>query len=44
MDGEDTGMVDGGICATLGDLARFGAMIGDGGRSLTGERVLPECG
>ncbi len=37
---QGTGMFDGGICATLGDLVRFGAMIRDGGVSLTGQRVL----
>lgn len=40
VDPEGTGLFDGGICATLGDLARFGSMIRDGGMSLTGERVL----
>ncbi|MHC6222859.1 serine hydrolase domain-containing protein [Arthrobacter sp. MMS24-S77] len=40
LDAAGTGMFDGGICATLGDLARFGAMIRDGGVSLDGERVL----
>ncbi|MDP5225696.1 MULTISPECIES: serine hydrolase [Arthrobacter] len=41
-DAAGQGMFDGGICATLRDLACFGAMIRDGGRSLTGERVLSE--
>jgi CubicO group peptidase (beta-lactamase class C family) len=41
VDSEGTGMFDGGICATLGDLARFGAMILSGGVSLTGEQVVP---
>lgn len=40
VDPAGTGMFDGGICATLGDLALFGAMIRDGGVSLAGERVL----
>lgn len=40
QDAAGTGVFDAGICATLGDLARFGAMIRDGGMSLTGERVL----
>lgn len=37
VDSAGTGMFDGGICATLGDLARFGAMIRDGGLPLAGE-------
>lgn len=41
VDSEGTGMFDGGICATLADLARFGAMILGGGVSLTGEQVVP---
>ncbi|UQX86977.1 beta-lactamase family protein [Jatrophihabitans telluris] len=41
VDSDGTGMFDGGICATLGDLARFGAMILGDGMSLTGERVVP---
>lgn len=41
VDAEGTGMFDGGICATLRDLACFGAMIRDGGVALTGDRVLP---
>jgi CubicO group peptidase (beta-lactamase class C family) len=40
VDAAGTGMFDGGICATLGDMARFGAMIRDGGVSLDGARVL----
>jgi len=40
VDSSGTGMFDGGICATLGDMALFGAMIRDGGVSLGGERVL----
>ncbi|MFJ3958528.1 serine hydrolase domain-containing protein [Arthrobacter sp. NPDC090010] len=43
VDSEGMGMFDGGICATTRDLARFGAMIRDGGLSLTGERVLSEA-
>ncbi|WP_223178817.1 serine hydrolase domain-containing protein [Paeniglutamicibacter gangotriensis] len=35
-----TGMFDGGINATLRDLARFGALFLGDGLSLTGERVL----
>ncbi|MFI7048893.1 serine hydrolase domain-containing protein, partial [Streptosporangium sandarakinum] len=42
VDAEGTGMFDGGICATLRDLARFGAMIRGGGVSLSGERVVPD--
>jgi CubicO group peptidase (beta-lactamase class C family) len=33
-------MFDGGICATLRDMARFVAMIRDGGMSMAGKRVL----
>ena len=40
IDGAGTGMFDGGICATLGDMALFGAMIRDGGVSLNDERIL----
>lgn len=41
VDAAGTGMFDGGICAALRDLARFGAMIAAGGTSLTGEQVVP---
>lgn len=41
VDAGGMGMFDGGICAVLRDLACFGAMIRDGGVSLSGERVLP---
>lgn len=40
VDAEGTGMFDGGICATLRDLARFGQMLLHGGASLTGERIV----
>lgn len=40
QDAQGTGVFDAGICATLGDLVRFGAMIRNGGVSLTGQRVL----
>jgi CubicO group peptidase (beta-lactamase class C family) len=40
VDAAGTGMFDGGICATLEDMARFGAMIRDGGVSLGGQRIL----
>jgi CubicO group peptidase (beta-lactamase class C family) len=40
VDAAGTGMFDGGICATLEDMARFGAMIRDGGVSLDGHRIL----
>ncbi|MFJ6415189.1 serine hydrolase domain-containing protein [Paeniglutamicibacter sp. NPDC091659] len=40
QDADGTGVFDAGICATLGDLARFGAMVRDGGLSLTGQRVV----
>lgn len=43
VDAEGTGMFDGGICATLRDLARFGAMVVSGGVSLTGQRVLSQA-
>jgi CubicO group peptidase (beta-lactamase class C family) len=42
VDSVGSGMFDGGICAALRDLARFGAMLADGGTSLTGEQVVPE--
>jgi CubicO group peptidase (beta-lactamase class C family) len=42
VDAEDTGMFDGGICATLRDLARFGAMLLNGGASLTGDRIVSQ--
>jgi CubicO group peptidase (beta-lactamase class C family) len=40
VDSAGTGMFDGGICAALRDLVRFGAMILGDGVSLTGARVL----
>lgn len=40
VDTEGTGMFDGGICATLRDLARFGQMLLNRGESLTGERIV----
>ena len=40
VDAAGTGMFDGGICATLGDMALFGAMIRDGGVSLGGNQIL----
>ncbi|MGW4042228.1 serine hydrolase domain-containing protein [Streptomyces sp. NPDC004721] len=40
LDREGTGLFDGGICATVGDLALFGAMIRDGGRALNGEQIV----
>ncbi len=40
VDSAGAGMFDGGICATLRDLARFGAMLARGGTSLTGEQVV----
>lgn len=40
IDAEGSGMFDGGICATLGDLARFGMMVLNQGTSLTGEQVV----
>lgn len=41
LDGEGTGIFDGGICASLRDTARFGALIRDRGLSLTGNQILP---
>ena len=41
VDSVGTGMFDGGICAALRDLARFGAMVLNDGTSLTGEQVVP---
>jgi CubicO group peptidase (beta-lactamase class C family) len=41
VDSVGTGLFDGGISATLRDLARFGAMILGEGTSLTGVQVLP---
>ena len=32
---------DGGLCATARDVARFGQLLADDGRSRTGEQVLP---
>jgi hypothetical protein len=40
VDTSGTGAFDGGICATLRDLARFGAMICRDGKSLSGQRVV----
>ncbi|TNM50791.1 serine hydrolase [Nocardioides albidus] len=42
VDPVGTSMFDGGVCATARDLARFGALVARGGRSLTGERVVAE--
>lgn len=42
VDSVGSGMFDGGICAALRDLARFGAMLAHGGTSLSGVRVVPE--
>ncbi|GAA3610841.1 serine hydrolase [Microlunatus ginsengisoli] len=41
VDSEGSGMYDGGISATLGDIARFGLMILRSGTSLTGAGVVP---
>ena len=41
VDAVGTGMFDGGICATLRDLARFGLMVLAEGTSPTGEQVVP---
>jgi CubicO group peptidase (beta-lactamase class C family) len=36
-------MYDGGICATLRDLARFGTMLAHGATSLSGHQVVPRA-
>jgi CubicO group peptidase (beta-lactamase class C family) len=41
VDAFGAGMYDGGISATLRDLARFGLMLQREGASLTGEQVVP---
>ncbi|MFV2179635.1 serine hydrolase domain-containing protein [Actinomadura sp. LOL_016] len=40
VDSVGTGMFDGSICATLRDMARFGALICADGESLSGQRVV----
>ncbi len=40
-DSVGTGIHDGGMCATVRDLARFGQMLLAGGMSLGGEQVVP---
>lgn len=40
VDSVGTGMFDGGICAALRDLARFGIMLAQDGVSMTGERIV----
>ncbi|MBB3090854.1 serine hydrolase domain-containing protein [Nocardioides albus] len=42
VDSVGSGMFDGGICAVLRDLVRFGHLLGNGGAALTGTQVLPE--
>lgn len=42
VDSVGSGMFDGGICAALRDLVRFGHLLGHGGGAVTGEQVLPE--
>jgi len=42
VDSAGSGMFDGGICATLRDLARFGAMLAGRGASLAGEQIVPD--
>jgi CubicO group peptidase (beta-lactamase class C family) len=41
IDSTGAAVHDGGMSTTMRDLARFGQMLLDEGRSLTGERVLP---
>jgi CubicO group peptidase (beta-lactamase class C family) len=41
VDAEGSGMFDGGMSASLGDLARFGLMILRDGTSITGQQVVP---
>ncbi|MFB9376599.1 serine hydrolase domain-containing protein [Kineococcus gynurae] len=41
VDAEGSAMCDGGMSATLSDLARFGLMLLRGGTSLTGAEVVP---
>ncbi len=41
IDSAGSGMFDGGMSATLGDLARFGLMILRRGTSVTGQQVVP---
>ena len=41
VDSAGSGMYDGGICASLRDLARFGSMLAQGGASLSGNQILP---
>ncbi|WP_231388938.1 serine hydrolase [Marmoricola sp. URHB0036] len=43
VDSVGSGMYDGGICATLRDLARFGTMLAQGGTSLSGRQVVPRA-
>ncbi len=43
IDAFGDGMFDGGISATLRDLARFGAALARDGVSLTGEQVVPQA-
>ncbi|WP_246056905.1 serine hydrolase domain-containing protein [Nocardioides eburneiflavus] len=40
VDAEGTGMFDGGVCATLRDVARFGQMLLQRGESFTGESIV----
>lgn len=42
VDSAGSGMYDGGICAALRDLVRFGTMLVSRGLSPTGEQVVPE--
>lgn len=42
VDSVGAGMFDGGVSAAMGDLARFGHLFVNGGRSLDGAQVLPE--
>jgi CubicO group peptidase (beta-lactamase class C family) len=42
VDSAGSGMYDGGICATMRDLVRFGTMLASRGLSPLGERVVPD--
>jgi CubicO group peptidase (beta-lactamase class C family) len=41
VDGHGNAMADGGVCATLRDLGRFGLLFASGGRGTDGRQVVP---